>query len=68
MIWDYLPEKLQDIKPISLYASLIWLTLIILMMLILLFLKPLKNSFTGKSSVQSVNQETTSDSKGFKSN
>ena len=65
---DYLPEKLQGINPTSLYASIIWLTLIILMILILLFLKPLKNTFNRKSSVESFDRETTSDSKGFKSN
>ena len=67
MFSDHLPAKLNSLTSASLYASIIWLTLIILMILVLFFLKPLKNIFTQNSVSQVNNQKSGENPKGFKS-
>tara|TARA_Y100001968_G_C19286766_1_gene682078 strand:+ start:765 stop:959 length:195 start_codon:yes stop_codon:yes gene_type:complete len=62
---DFLPEQLQELESIPLFASVIWLALIIIMIVLLLLIRPLQNFLKKSKNEKDLGKNKIKKFKGF---
>ena len=65
-MFEFLPQQLKNLSNIQLYASIVWIALIILFPITILLVKPIKGIFKDKTPDKINNDYKSNYSKGFK--